>query len=151
MKRFIAIVAPLLVVSTIYVSAVAGEKVYQRVGGVSADNLCDAGTVFKTIEPVFVCDQWLEIPSRGSGEHFVPGDWKCTAPRMTQLDIQKATLVCLQTVTNESFSGCVLFGEGIQSSTVLMGDRWMKDNIAYYDYKIPRCDPERKAEPIHNY
>jgi hypothetical protein len=55
--------ALVLALSFMSVSAMARPGVvYQRNGNVPGNELCDAGSVFKTLKPVFVCDQWQETP-----------------------------------------------------------------------------------------
>ncbi len=130
----------IVLLSFVSVAAFAAPN-YQTVGGVPANKLCDAGDVFKTLEPVTVCDTWKEIPATGSGEAVVPADWRCTASHKANRDISKEIAVCLKMQTDEAYSGCTEFGKGFQSSTVVVEEKLkhMKDNFIYYSYTIPSC------------
>ena len=132
----------ILVLSLIASNAMAA-KIYQRIGNVPADNLCDAGAVFKTLKPVTYCEKLVEVKSRYHGEADTGSDWVCKAYVTTQLEISKETKVCLKMVANEVFQGCTKWGKGIQSSTVWVEEKnpHMKDNYLYSTYKIPACAP----------
>jgi hypothetical protein len=131
----------ILILSFVAISAEA-RVVYQRIGGVPANELCDAGDVFKTLKPVDVCDQWQEKPAVIHGEIFEPAEWTCVASHSEHRDISKVIDVCLKFETSESFVGCTEMGKGIQSSTVVVEEKvkHTKDNYIYYDYTIKACE-----------
>lgn len=119
-----------------------GETTYQRIGGVPANNLCDAGSVFRTLQPVSVCDEWSHKPEVSQGEAVQPAEWKCVTSRMTNLDISKAIIECAKFVTNEAETGCVAWENGIQGNKVLgqrITEYGQATNVEYFDYIIPAC------------
>lgn len=123
------------------VSINAWSATYQSIGGVPANELCDAGSVFKTLKPVAVCDSWQGKPSFIHGEIFVPSEWTCLASHKQHLEIKKDTLVCAHIIANEADVVCDKFVAATQSSTVVVEEKakLLKDNLIYYNYTIPPC------------
>jgi hypothetical protein len=133
----------IFVLSLVSVFAMAkSSPVYQRIGNVPANELCDAGTVFKTLKPVFVCDQWQETPGVIHGEIFEPAQWTCVASHYEHQDISKEISVCLEMEISEETVACKKMGKGIQSSTVVVEEKvkHVKDNFKYDSYTIPACE-----------
>ena len=116
--------------------------IYQSIGGVPVNNLCDAGDVFKTINPVTRCTEMVETPAVGQGEYVVPAKWTCVASETTHLEVSKETVVCARMVVNESELYCAEFTAGTQSSTVIAEENIkaiIKDNLRVIYHTIPTC------------
>jgi hypothetical protein len=115
--------------------------IYQTIGGVPANNLCDAGNTFKTLKPVKTCVQWQETPAVRRGEYEVPAEWTCVASRMEQQVISKDITVCTKIDTTEAGRGCLETAKSTQSSTVLVWEKnpHYKDTFDYSNYTIPAC------------
>lgn len=124
-------------------TAFAGSVTYQTIGGVPANNLCDAGSVFKTKSPVFVCDSWVEVPGFSAGEAEVPASWKCVSGSNKDLAISKDIEVCENIKVDESTVACTAKKAGIQSSTVLVSTDVTgksESDLKYSNYTIPACE-----------
>lgn len=133
----------LFALAIVFVSSAAfAQKTYQMIGGVPANNLCDAGSVFKTVKPVTVCTEWKEIPGQNQGEIMEPSQWVCVSSQLQQLSVSKETTVCLQYVTNEFEHTCVKWGKGVQSNNTVTEEVTYHGDISevkYGTYTIPAC------------
>lgn len=115
---------------------------YQRIGGVPANNLCDNGSSFLTINPANVCVEWKNKPAYSNGEANEPSEWSCVRYQMQHLNISKEKDVCLEFISNEAFSGCTRWGKGIQGNKTIAertADYGQASMIEYFDYIIQPC------------
>lgn len=137
MKMFLSV----LVMATVAFAA-SKEATYQMIGGVPANNLCDNGDHFLTVDPVKVCVQWNHKEAKIHGEAYEPSEWTCLRYQTQYLSISKDKDVCLEMVHNEAFVGCTRFGKGIQGNKTVaerVKDYGEASNVEYFDYFIPAC------------
>ena len=66
---------------------------YPMINGISADNLCDAGASFKTINPVEVCTKWQDQAQPQSGESYQGNDLVCVSKSTQSLSVAKTYTV----------------------------------------------------------
>jgi hypothetical protein len=133
--------AMIFAVSMMAATAFAGVT-YQSIGGVPANNLCDAGNVFKTLKPVVVCDKWKETQGTVHGEIVEPSTWTCVSSSYQQQVISKEKTECLKYSVSEADASCVKWGKTIQGNTVIAekstGNGEIGD-VQYFNYTIPAC------------
>ena len=118
------------------------DVTYQMIGGVPANNLCDNGNHFLTMDPVKVCVQWNHKEPVIHGEVYEPGEWTCLHYQSQYLSISKEKNVCLEMVANEAFVGCTRFGKGIQGNKTVaerVKEYGEASAVDYFDYYIPAC------------
>jgi hypothetical protein len=115
-----------LVAFSVSVLAASPTVSYQMIGGVPANNLCDNGEDFLTVDPVKTCVQWTHIPEKNYGEIIEPGDWRCDQYQLRHMSISKEINVCVSFVSNDE----KVTEDGEAS------------HVEYFDYVIPACPVE---------
>jgi hypothetical protein len=134
-----------LVAFSITTWAAAPTVSYQMIGGVPANNLCDNGEDFLTVDPVKTCVQWTHIPEKNHGEIIEPGDWRCDKYQLRHMSISKEINVCVAFVSNEQFVGCTKWEKGVQGNKVIgekVTEHGEASHVEYFDYVIPACPVE---------
>ena len=124
---------------------------YPKYDGVSVNNLCDAGSTFKTISPVQVCDKWVEIPGNNGGELYSPSEWTCVAAHSEHTTVAKTGTTCVKYGTNDIDAGqCLQYGVEARPNTVIaekvtfQGDA---DHVEHFYYTIGACTSQLTPKP----
>jgi hypothetical protein len=114
---------------------------YPKYDGMDVDNLCDAGKVFKSINPIQTCDSWTEIPP-ATPENY-PSDWKCNSYHLENVEVSKVGTDCNRYGTGDADAAtCYEIIQVERSNTVLaekITDYGEYQHIEYFYYTIPAC------------
>lgn len=116
---------------------------YPAYDGVSVNNLCDAGSEFKTINPVPVCESWTEVPGSPSEGGAAPSDWVCNKWSSAHTTVSKTGKECVKYGTGDSDAAtCYEWAPVARKNTVLAekitahGDT---ETIEHFYFTIPAC------------
>lgn len=144
----------IVAISMMAASAFAGENlvVYGKYDGVSTILLCDAGTHFRTINPMNVCTQWKEAKAAViGGEIYEPAVWECVASQPEFVTVSKTGVTCEKYDTSEVGSGCLEYGTAVRSNTVLaekvIGYKNEASYSEYFYHVIPACQTQLNPKP----
>lgn len=134
------------------VSARAGTVYpqYPLINGISADNLCDAGSTFNTVKDVEVCTQWENHTQ--SGEAYQGNDYVCVRKSKKSVSVAKTYIVstCLDAVPANSETDYPTTCKNLKSveksmastiSVPLMQDQGEAGivQVGKVSYTIPNC------------
>ncbi len=144
----------IVAISMMAASAFAGDNLlnYGRYDGVSTILLCDAGTHFRTINPMNVCTQWKETsPAVLGGEVYAPATFECVATQPEFVTVSKTGATCEQYDQSEVGAGCLKWGTAVRSNTVLaekiIGYKNEASYSEYFYHVIPACQTQLNPKP----
>lgn len=116
---------------------------YPYYDGVPVNNLCDAGTEYRTIEPIRVCESWTEIPGQPTEGGTMPSDWVCNSYTHQHTTASKTATECVKFGTGEADGGvCYEWGTVARKNTVIaerITSYGEADSIEYFYFTIPAC------------
>jgi hypothetical protein len=138
----------ILALTLVATNAFAGTLQFPVYGGISTENLCDAGSSFQTISPIDVCEKWASSVQTDDGNTFV--NWTCVASSKAHKSVSKTAAECVKYAsTGEDYNGtCVEYATVARPTTVAVQHINEEAGlVGFSNYTIPACASSLQPKP----